>query len=54
MKIFAIVFLQVLLVYVYSDTEIDQILTMYRNQTVESIYVEIFGLSLSVFELEAF
>ncbi len=37
------------MVYVYSDTEIDQILTVYRNQSVESKAVEIFRLSLVVF-----
>jgi hypothetical protein len=39
------------MVYVYSDTEINQILIVYRNQSVESKYVEIFSLSLMVFEL---
>jgi hypothetical protein len=49
-KIFAIEFFRVfLMVYVYSDTEIDQILTVYRNQSVESKAVEIFRLSLVVF-----
>ncbi len=43
-----------LTVYVYSDTEIDQILTVYRNQSVGCKFVEIFGLSQMVFELEAF
>jgi hypothetical protein len=38
----------------YSDTEIDQILTVYRNQLVEYKSVESFSLSLTVFELEAF
>ncbi len=42
------------MVYVYSDTEIDQILTVYRDLSVESKSVELFGLSLKVFELEAF
>ncbi len=55
MKIFAIEFFKVfLMVYVYSDTEIDKILTVYRNQSVESKSVEIFRLSLTVFELETF
>ncbi len=40
--------------YVYSDTEVDQIFTVYRKQSVESKYVEIFGLPLTVFEIEAF
>ncbi len=40
--------------YVYSDTKVDQILTMYRKQSVESKSVEIFFLPLTVFELEAF
>ena len=40
--------------FVYSDTKIDQILTVYRKHPVESKSVEIFGLSLMVFELEAF
>ncbi len=41
------------MVNVYSDTEIGQILTVYGNLTVESKSVELFGLSLTVFELEA-
>jgi hypothetical protein len=41
-------------VNVYSDDNIDQILTVYRKQSVESKSVENFGLSLTVFELEAF
>jgi hypothetical protein len=44
----------VLTVYVYSATEIDQILTVYRDQSVESKSIEIVGLSLTIFELEAF
>jgi hypothetical protein len=40
--------------YVYSDREIDQLLTVYRNQSVESKSVEIFGLSLTFFGLKAF
>ncbi len=39
---------------VYSDTEIDQILTEHRKQSVESESVDIFRLSLTVFELEMF
>jgi hypothetical protein len=54
-KIFAIVFFQVFLkVYVYSDTEINQILMVYRPQSLESKSVEIFWLPLMVFELETF
>jgi hypothetical protein len=41
------------MVYVNSDTEINYILTVYRNQSVESESVEIFVLSLTIFELEA-
>jgi hypothetical protein len=53
MNIFAIEFFQVFLTwYIYSDTKVDQNLTVYRNQSVESKSVEIFGLSLTVFELE--
>jgi hypothetical protein len=59
-KIFAIEFFLkfFLTVYVYSVTEIDQILTVYRNQSVESESVESesvdnFGIS-TVFELEPF
>ncbi len=48
------IFLSFLTVYVYSDTGIDQIVTVYRNQSVESKSVEIFRLSLMVFELETF
>ncbi len=40
--------------YVYSDTKIDQTLTVYRKQSEESKSVEIVGLSITVFELEAF
>ncbi len=55
MKIFVIEFFQVFLtVYVYSDTRIDQIVKVYRNQSVESKSVEIFMPSLMVFELERF
>ncbi len=32
--------------YIYSDIETDQILTVYRHQTVGSKSVKIFGLSL--------
>ncbi len=39
---------------VYSDSKIDQFLTVYRNQSVESNAVEIFCLSPPVFELEGF
>jgi hypothetical protein len=54
-KIFAIEFFQFFLtVYIYSDTKVDQILTVHRKQPVESKSVEIFGLSLMVFELEVF
>jgi hypothetical protein len=54
-KIFAIEFFWVFLtVYVYSDTKIDQILTVYRKQSAESKSVKIFGMSLMVFELEIF
>jgi hypothetical protein len=54
-KIFVIKFFRVFLtVYVYSDTKVDQILTVYRKQSVESQSVEIFVLPLTVFELEAF
>ncbi len=42
------------MVYVYSDTEINQILTVYKNQSVKFKSVEIFSLSLTVFELESF
>jgi hypothetical protein len=42
------------MVYVYSDTEINQILMVYRYLSVESKSVEIFRLSLTVFELETF
>jgi hypothetical protein len=38
------------MVYVYSDSEIDQILTGYRSKSVEP-ESEIFGLSLTVFDL---
>jgi hypothetical protein len=41
-------------VYVSSDTEIDQILTVYRTQSKEFKSVEIFGLYLTAFEQEAF
>jgi hypothetical protein len=34
------------MMYVYSNIEIDQLLTVYRNQSVESKSVEIFDLSL--------
>jgi hypothetical protein len=55
MKIFAIEFFQVFLtVYVYSDTKIDQILTVNRKQSDESKSVEICCLSITVVELEAF
>jgi hypothetical protein len=49
MKIFAIEFFYIdfLSVYDYSDTENYQILTVYRNQSVKSESVEIFGLSLT-------
>jgi hypothetical protein len=40
------------MVYVNSDTKINYILTVYRNQSVESESVEIFVLSLTIFELE--
>ncbi len=54
-KIFAIEFFRVFLtVYVYLGTKVDQILTVYEKQSVESKSVEIFGLSLTVFELEVF
>jgi hypothetical protein len=53
-KIFAIEIEVFLTVYVYSDIEIDQILKSYRNQSVGSKSVEMFGLSLTVFELKAF
>ncbi len=43
-----------LTVYVYSDTKIDQILTVYRKQSDESKSVKICCLSITVFELEAF
>jgi hypothetical protein len=43
-----------LTVYVSSDTKVDQILTVYRKQSVESKSVEIFGLSITVFEVEVF
>ncbi len=43
-----------LTVYVYSDTKIDQTLTVYRKQSAESKSVEIFGQSETVFELETF
>ncbi len=43
-----------LTVYVYSDTKVDKILTVYRKQSVESKSVEIFVIPLTVFELEAF
>jgi hypothetical protein len=36
--------------YIYSDIEIDQILTVHRNQSVESKSVEIFGPSLTVLD----
>ncbi len=42
------------MMYVYSDTEIEQLLTVYRNQSLESKSAEIFGLSLTMFELEKF
>jgi hypothetical protein len=48
------IFLSFLTVYVYSDTKVDQILTVYKKQSVESKSIEIFGLSLTVFELEVF
>jgi hypothetical protein len=38
----------------FTATKFSQILTVYRIQSVESKSVEIFGLSLMVFELEAF
>jgi hypothetical protein len=41
-------------VYVYSDTKFDHLLTVYRKQPEESKSVDIFGLSVTVFELEAF
>jgi hypothetical protein len=42
---FAIEFFRVFFsVYVYSATEIDQILTVYRNRSVKSKSVEMFGL----------
>ncbi len=54
-KIVGIEFFRVLLtVYIYSDTEIDQILTVYRKQSVGSKSVEIFSLSLTFSKLEAF
>jgi hypothetical protein len=54
-KIFGIEFFRVLLiVYIYSDTEIDQILTVYRKQSVGSKSVEIFSPSLTFSKLEAF
>ncbi len=41
-QIFAIEFVRVFLtVYVYSDTKVGQILTMYRKQSVESKTVEL-------------
>jgi hypothetical protein len=43
-----------LTLYVYSDTKVDQILTVNRKQSEESKSVEIFGLPITVFELEAF
>ncbi len=42
------------MVCVYSDNEIDQILTQYRNLYVESKSVELFGVFISVFELAVF
>ncbi len=48
------IFSTFLMVYVYCDTKIDQISTVYRNQSVESKSVENFGQSLTVFESEAF
>jgi hypothetical protein len=48
------IFSSFLMVYVYSGTEIDQILSVYITQSAESKSVEIFGLSLAVFVLEAF
>ncbi len=42
------------MVYIYFDTEAEQILTVCRNQDMECKSVEIPGLSLTVFELEAF
>jgi hypothetical protein len=42
------------MVYVYSDTKINLILTEYRNQSVKSKNVEIFGPSPKVFESEVF
>jgi hypothetical protein len=46
--------LSFLTVYVCSATEIDQILTVYRNQSVEWKSVKNFGLYTMVFGLEAF
>ncbi len=48
------IFWYFLTVYVYSDTKIDQIVTVYKIQSVESKSVEIFGLPPTVSELEAF
>ncbi len=44
------------MVYAYSDSKVDQILIFYKNQSEESTSksVEIFILSLTVFELQAF
>ncbi len=42
------IFASFLMVYIYSDTEIDQLLTVYRNQSVGCKSVEIFGLSANV------
>ncbi len=39
---------------VYIHAMLGQILTVYRNQSEESKSVKIFGLSLTVFELESF
>jgi hypothetical protein len=48
------IFSSFLMAYVYCDTKIDQILTVYRNQNVESKSVDNFGQSLTVFESEVF
>jgi hypothetical protein len=55
MKIFKIELFQVfLMVYIYFDTKVDQILRVYRCQHRKFKYVEIFSPSLTVFESEAF
>jgi hypothetical protein len=42
------------MVYVYFDTKVDQILTVYRNQYMKSKAVEAVCLCLTIFELEVF